>query len=146
MELPQDTKDTIVQFLLDKLNPELIYLYGLFARAEGRSDSDIDLAIHGADESDPYTLFLLANELAQRLRRDVDLVDLKSASTVFRAQVIARGELIYCGDKNVKGYLEMRILKDYAKLNEERKVILDAIREEGSVYNGGCCAKQGCDD
>lgn len=73
-------------------------------------------------------------------------MDLKSASTVFRAQVIARGELIYCGDKNVKGYLEMRILKDYAKLNEERKVILDAIREEGSVYNGGCCAKQGCDD
>lgn len=79
-------------------------------------------------------LFLLANELAQRLKRDIDLVDLKTASTVFRAQVVTRGELLYYRDKTFKGYYEMRILKDYAKLNEERKVILDAIREEGSVY------------
>ncbi|MCK9524454.1 MAG: nucleotidyltransferase domain-containing protein [Limnochordia bacterium] len=136
MELSLDSKNTIVRFLLEKLNPELIYLYGSFARGEGRTESDIDLAVYGIDESGPYTLFLLANELAQSLKRDVDLVDLKAASTVFRAQVITRGELLYCRDKTFRGYYEMRVLKDYAKLNEERKVILDVIREEGSVYNG----------
>ncbi|NLL48421.1 MAG: nucleotidyltransferase domain-containing protein [Firmicutes bacterium] len=135
MELSQDAKTTIVQFLLGKLNPELIYLYGSFARGEGRNESDIDIAIYGGSECDAYTLFLRANELAQHLRRDVDLVDLKTASTVFRAQVITRGELLYCRDQTFKGYVEMRILKDYAKLNEERKVILDAIREEGSIYH-----------
>lgn len=135
MKLSQDSKNTIVRFLLEELNPELIYLYGSFARGEGRKDSDIDLAIYGAKENEPYTLFLHANELAQRLKRDVDLVDLKTASTVFCAQVIIGGELLYYRDRSFKGYYEMRILKDYAKLNEERKVILDVIREEGSVYN-----------
>ena len=62
-------------------------------------------------------------------------MELQRASTVFRAQVITSGKLLYCKDKTFQGYYEMRVLKDYAKLNEERNVILDAIREEGSVYN-----------
>ncbi len=135
MQLSQDSQETIVKFLREKLNPELIYLYGSFAQGEGRKDSDIDLAVYCTDPREAYALFLLANELAQRLRRDVDLVELQRASTVFRAQVITSGKLLYCKDKTFQGYYEMRVLKDYAKLNEERNVILDAIREEGSVYN-----------
>lgn len=96
----------------------------------GRDESDLDLAFYDGKEHEPYTLFILANQLAQLLRRDVDLVDLGVASTVFRAQVITTGDLLYQRDRAFKEYYEMRVLKDYAKLNEERKVILEAIREQ----------------
>ena len=80
MQLSQDSQETIVKFLQEKLNPELIYLYGSFAQGEGRKDSDIDLAV--CTDPRKCRAFLLANELAQRLRRDVDLVELRSFDRV----------------------------------------------------------------
>lgn len=136
MKLSHDSKKIVVRFLLEKLNPDLVYLFGSLGRGIGREESDLDLAFYDGKEHEPYTMFLLANQLAQLLRREVDLVDLGAASTVFRAQVITTGELLYYRDRTFKEYYEMRVLKEYAKLNEERQVILDAIREEGSVYNG----------
>lgn len=58
MVLSKENKAMVVDFLLDELNPQLIYLYGTYAHSQGRADSD------------------------------VDLVNLNSASTVFRAQVV----------------------------------------------------------
>jgi len=46
MYLSQEDKSKIVNFLKDQLNPKLIYLYGSFAKGQGRFDSDIDLAIY----------------------------------------------------------------------------------------------------
>lgn len=42
----------------------------------------VDLAFYANQQSDPYEIFLLANQLAMRLRKDVDLVDLKTAFLV----------------------------------------------------------------
>ena len=32
------------------------------------------------------------------------------------------------------GNYDMRVFKEYAKLNEERKIVLDAIEKDGKVY------------
>jgi ribosomal protein RSM22 (predicted rRNA methylase) len=69
--------------------------------------------------------------LASKLNIDVDLVDLKKASTVFRAQII-QGELLYAEDKKQQQEFEMLTLKKYARLNEERKEIIDKI-ERGAA-------------
>lgn len=45
MELTLECKKVIVGFLVEALEPQIIYLYGSFAKAEGRTDSDIDVAI-----------------------------------------------------------------------------------------------------
>lgn len=138
MELSSEMKKDILSFLTKKLDPELIYLYGSFARSEGRLESDVDLAVYTQKQTDPYGLFLLANELAMDLKLDVDLVDLKTVSTVFRAQVVSSGEALFYRDDLFKAEYEIRSLKDYAKLNEERKPILDRIKEEGSIYGHAC--------
>lgn len=134
MQLSLVEKQVIVDFLVQELDPLLIYLYGSYAKGKARPNSDVDLAFYANQQSDPYEIFLLANQLAMQLRKDVDLVDLRTASTVFRAQVISTGELLLCSDRFFKENYEIRVLKEYTKLNEERKEILEAIREEGSIY------------
>jgi hypothetical protein len=81
-----------------------------------------------------YDIFMIAQGLADLLKQPVDLVDLNKASTVFQAQVVGTGQIIYCTDEVRRMYFEMKVLKMYAKLNEERKSILDRIMESGSIY------------
>ncbi|MEK7761619.1 MAG: nucleotidyltransferase domain-containing protein, partial [Nitrospirota bacterium] len=76
---------------LRKSVPELIALYRFGSQAKGtaRPDSDVDLAVLARNPIPAIRRFELAQELAIQLHRDVDLVDLRSASTVMRMQVIS---------------------------------------------------------
>jgi hypothetical protein len=47
----------------------------------------------GASRSKPSVLYLQEN-LAVQLRQDVDLVDLRAASTVMQMQVLSRGNVL----------------------------------------------------
>jgi hypothetical protein len=76
----------------------------------------------------------LKNELALRLAREVDLIDLAAASTVMQAQVVTRGERLFCSDSAYCETFEDRVLSAYARLNEGRRDILRDIRKRGSVY------------
>lgn len=126
----------IVETLKDAVSPSVIYLFGSAATGYIRRDSDIDIAFLSDERSlDHYERFMLAQQLAERLQRDVDLIDLKEASTVFQAQIISSGKVIYCADEQKKAEYEWLVLKMYAKLNEERAEILRNIAESGSVYD-----------
>ncbi len=70
-----------------------------------------------------------------QLNRDVDLIDLEHSSTVFQAQVVHTGEILYCRDENERAEFEMKVLKMYSKLNEERSPILNNVEKSGTVNN-----------
>lgn len=78
--------------------------------------------------------FELAQELATQLHRDVDLLDLRTASTVMRMQVISTGEYLASTDEAARREFEMYAYSDYARLNEERRNILKRISASGLVY------------
>lgn len=122
---------------LECYNPKVIYLFGSAARNELREDSDIDIAFLGKLNLNEYDIFMKAQELAFLLKRDVDLIDLRKASTVFKKEVVEKGKVISCNDNNERMLFEMRTLKEYAMLNEERNEIIKNIRERGSVYGNG---------
>jgi len=126
--------ELIKKRLITRLSPSLIYLFGSYAKGTEHASSDIDIAYMSDVVLSDYERFMFAEELASELNRDVDLVDLKLATTVFQTQIIATGKLIYCTDELLKMKFEMLTLKMYAKLNEERQVVLDKIRESGEVY------------
>lgn len=128
----------VVEYLVTEENPYLIILFGSYAKGMARADSDVDIAYWSEKEPNSYHTFLLAQQLAVLLGRDVDLVDLKSASTVLRVQIIAHGKVLHCTDDKRRAYFFMRAFKEYALLNEERAVILERICKEGSVYGNGC--------
>ena len=134
MYLSEKDKSIIVDFLVKKLKPKFIYLFGSFAKGEGRDDSDIDLAVYLEEEISPYKLFIVANELSFEVKKDVQIIDLKKIDTVFAAQIVGNREELYSIDEYLKANYNMKIFREYAKLNEERQIILDRIEKEGKIY------------
>ncbi len=127
--------ESIVRYITEKLNAYLIILFGSTAKGLTHPSSDVDIAFLSDNQYSDYELFLLKEELASILNKDVDFIDLKKASTVFQAQIITTGKILHCTDHQKRMAFEMLTLKLYAKLNEERKVIIDTITESGSVYH-----------
>lgn len=97
--LSEQIKDDIIKYLQDKLDPKFIYLFGSIAKGEGRKDSDIDLGVYLDRIISPYDLLVISNNLANKLNRDVQIVNLKDVSTVFAAQIVSTKEVLYCGDE-----------------------------------------------
>jgi predicted nucleotidyltransferase len=104
-----------------------IYVFGSFARGEMRPDSDIDVAFLHEQTFDPVEVFSLAQQLASHILRDVDLIDLRRAPTVLRAEVVGYGRRIYTGDELRAGEFEMYAFSAYARFNEECREVLESI-------------------
>lgn len=124
----------IINILIEHINPYLIYLFGSAVKGCFKEDSDIDIGFVSDMELSDYDVFMVAQSIADELKKEVDLINLIKSSTVFKAQVVGTGKVIYCSDNLRRMNFEMYTLKDYALLNEERKVILDNITKRGNVY------------
>ncbi len=118
--------------------PSLIALYRFGSQATGAAhpQSDVDLAILAAEPCAPQRLLELREQLAALLHRDVDLIDLRAASTVLRMQVLAHGECLDSDHDPARERFEDLVYASYARLNEERRGILDDIRARGAIYAG----------
>lgn len=128
--------DSSLTAYIKKTVPSLIALYrfGSAERGAVRPDSDIDLAILTQEALPELRRFELAQDLAIQLHRDVDLVDLRSASTVMRMQILSTGTCLASQDEQARREFEMYAYSDYARLNEERREILKGITKRGLVY------------
>ncbi|MGE5604057.1 MAG: type VII toxin-antitoxin system MntA family adenylyltransferase antitoxin [Bacteroidota bacterium] len=124
----------IIDFLQKKVGPYLIILFGSAARGRLRPDSDIDIAFLSDRILNEEDLFFYAVELAEILGRDVDLIDLNKASTVFKAQIVGKGKVIHSSDDLRRMAFAMSAFKEYAVLNEERQYVLDQFKERGLNY------------
>ncbi|HMB92323.1 MAG TPA: nucleotidyltransferase domain-containing protein [Rhodothermales bacterium] len=122
-----------VQKKLDDI--QAVYLFGS-AKDVLHKDSDIDLAILTDHPLTSTQRWALQEDLAAILHRDVDLVDLRSASTVMQVQVVAKGFVLYEADTLARQRFEMHAYARYAALNEERAAILNDIQQRGRVYGG----------
>lgn len=116
--------------------PGLIALYGFGSQVQGaaRPDSDVDIAVLASTPIPELRRFALAQELAMHLHRDVDLVDLRMASTVMRMQVLSTGVCLKAPDELARQEFEMYAYADYARLNEERREVVKGITHRGLVY------------
>lgn len=111
-----------------------IYVFGSCARGDTHEASDLDLAVLPAQPLAPMHGWALQERLASLAGRDVDLVDLRSASAVLRVRVLDEGRLVHEGDRHTREAFEMFALADYARLNEERAAILADIRTRGRIH------------
>ena len=126
--------ELIKNVLIEKTSAFIIILFGSAADERLRDESDIDLAFLSEKILSEYEVFIIAQELANELGRDVDLIDLSKASTVFKSNILGTGKIIYSSDENRKHEFQINTFKDYALLNEERKELLDRTLERGSIY------------
>lgn len=133
---PAEAQDqVIVDYLRQAVGGVIAaYRFGSTARGTATASSDTDIAILAPTRLAPEQRFETQEALAAKLGRNVDLVDLTAASTVMAMQVIAGGKLLYETDADARGRFEDYIFSAYARLNEERRGILDRVAAEGTVY------------
>jgi predicted nucleotidyltransferase len=109
-------------------------LFGSRARGDGRPASDHDVAVLTPRPLTALRRFELAEALAIALGTDVDLIDLRSADTVLRSQVVTTArELFSAGGSDVEAFLDF-VYADYARLNEERAAILRDVHQRGRIH------------
>jgi len=97
-----------------------IYVFGSFGTKYERPDSDVDLAILPELAVDVVTLWNLAQEISVKIKKDVDLIDLKNASTVFRHIIISSGYRFYTKDITKCAFIENNFGSMYLRFKEDR--------------------------
>jgi len=111
-----------------------VYVFGSAARDALRSDSDIDLAVLAAGRVDAELRFDLEQQCARLFGREVDLVDVRSAPLPLQAAIVGEGRLLAAADPSAEAFFANMILSRYCAFNEERRPLLDAIKQRGSIY------------
>ncbi len=136
MRSPPESQDqAIVEHLCRAIEGVVaVYRFGSTAQGTATGSSDTDIAVLAQTRLAPQQRFDVQEALAEKLRHDVDLVDLAAASTVMAMQVIAGGRLLYESAGGARGRFEDYTFSAYARLNEERRGILERVAAEGSVY------------
>jgi predicted nucleotidyltransferase len=110
-----------------------LYVFGSQARGTPRKDSDLDLAALAPGYIEPSLLWSLSNEIANLVNVEVDLLDLRAASTVMQSQVISTGKTVW--DIGLPAHLfEVFVLSEKLALDEAREPLLKTITAEGHVY------------
>jgi predicted nucleotidyltransferase len=111
-----------------------VYLFGSRAVGEEWPDSDLDLAVVLDGPADPVSLWMAGEEIASRLDVDVDLIDLLTADTLLKHQIVTTGKRLFAADSMDAERYEIFILKDMMDLNEIRAPLIADIKRRGSVY------------
>jgi len=129
------TTEQLIQEHLLAAFPNTLGIYAFGSRVQGTANaqSDLDLAVLVAGYADPLQLFEIANQLADKFGYEVDLLDLRAASTVMQYQVITTGRRLWAKDMQADLF-DVFVLNEKLALDELRAEQLNEIRETGRVY------------
>ncbi|CAH9018331.1 type VII toxin-antitoxin system MntA family adenylyltransferase antitoxin [Candidatus Nitrosacidococcus sp. I8] len=113
-----------------------VYIFGSQVTGKTWKESDIDLAVLARQPLEKLYRYELQEALIEIFNQEVDLVDLKPASTVFRMEIISKGQRLFVADSVLIDVelFEDRVFLDYVQLNEDRAGILADICQRGSIY------------
>jgi predicted nucleotidyltransferase len=133
--LSPDLVEDLIAAITDALPGVIaVYVFGSAVFGEVHSKSDLDIAILPDHKISNSFRWELQNRLSSSLGCEVDLVDLLSVPTVMRMQVVSTGAIIHIADKYELDIFETYVFSSYARLNEERRAILETVRRRGRVY------------
>lgn len=132
--LSEEVKKDIVSFLDQRIkNLQLIYLFGSEHTGDVHAFSDIDIAFVCAQQMSSINKFDIQEELAIKLKRDIDLVDLSQATDLLKMQVIF-GENLFAINESFLFAFENRVMQDYYDLKEMLQPLYASIKENKSIY------------
>lgn len=117
---------------------QAIYLFGSYGTEQEWPESDVDIAMLLPPEKSVTAGLLMMSdlrfELESKLKKEVDLINLRLVSTVLQKEVVAADRRIYAGDRYAAEEFEMLTLSYYQKLNEERAEIVESALATGRFY------------
>jgi predicted nucleotidyltransferase len=133
--IDKEKKKLIVELLSGRFSDlRAIYLFGSSLTPDLKVPGDIDLAVLSLKLLPPWDRWKTAQDLAIRLKSDVDLIDLRRTSIVMQFQIIFSGQCLYEKIPEDRERYEDVVFCSYIRLNEERSGILEDMYTRGSVY------------
>lgn len=112
-----------------------IYRFGSVGTVYEREDSDLDLAfLMPRLPVESVRRFQLEQDLTAIVKRPVDLIDLRAASTVLRFQVISTGVTLFCANDYESELFATLVYSQYDLLNLEQRELIADIKKRGGIY------------
>jgi predicted nucleotidyltransferase len=132
-------QDLVLQIILQSYpDVQAIYLFGSYGTKDQWPDSDVDLGLllpPAQSKSVTFsTLHSCQIDLAELLLKDVDLINMRQVSTVFKKEIISTGRIIYSTNQYAVDEFEMLTISYYQKLNQERLELLVDFKLTGRAY------------
>lgn len=117
----------------------IVYLYGSRATGTDNEESDFDFAVAADRPLSFGERRGLASRFVEGIEEssssvDVDVVDLRAIPLTLAAQILEYGVVLIGEAHPERGFLETRLMSQYALLNEERHEVIEAIVARGSVF------------
>lgn len=110
-----------------------IHVFGSRVSSDATAHSDLDLAVLLPGYADPTRLWSLSLSLAAIAGCDVDLIDMRAASTVMQHQILLNGRRILAKQPEADLF-ECYVLSEKTALDEARAGLLRDIGKRGKVY------------
>lgn len=126
--------EDIKEIILKELECEAIILFGSYARGTQNKESDIDIAIKTKNKIDKKRLYEISNLLEDRLKKEIDLINLDDIGDTFRYEILINGKTLYCKNEVEFELYKLDMYREFLELNESRKMIIDNIKNGGDIY------------
>ena len=135
MYLSSEQKESIISILRDQIpSIQALYLFGSYADGSATDRSDIDIAYLCKEKIPTLERWDISQLLARKLHREIDLIELSQTNTIFRYQIISRGERLFGSGYEVESF-ETLAFSFYLRFQEEREIILNAIYADQKVLD-----------
>lgn len=126
--------DIIKKFILENVDCDAIVLFGSYARGTQNAESDIDIAIKPNTNISKKQIFYLSQELEEKIKTEVDLINLDDINDSFRYEILINGKTIFCRDELKFELYKLDMYREYLELNESRQIIIDRIKKGDTIY------------
>ncbi len=124
----------IKKLILENVDCDAIVLFGSYARGTQNAESDIDIAIKPNTNISKKQIFYLSQDLEEKIKTEVDLINLDDINDSFRYEILINGKTIYCKDEFKFELYKLDMYREYLELNESRQIIIDRIKKGDSIY------------
>lgn len=126
-ELNQTIENKIGEFLATHPEIGMAILFGSMASGKQHAQSDVDLAINAGLPLSGVKKMQLMSELAERLGRPIDLIDLRTVGEPLLGQILKHGKRLLGTDEAYAALITRHVFDEadfmpcYRKILQERR-------------------------
>jgi len=119
--------ETIKTVLRNHKGIVFAYLFGSCARREETAQSDIDIAVYLAEDTDPIEekLSLIGDLMASLQRNDIDIVVMNSASLSLLGRIMAHRQVLLDRNPHFRHAFESLAIRKYLDFCLKEKSLLE---------------------
>lgn len=121
-------KAKYIDYIKEKNNVKIAYLFGSFADGTYNENSDIDIAIIYKSDIDDYDHAGESIEISKIFGDvDVDYIKLDKANIFLQFEILSKGLLIYCDDDEYLEQYMKKVQEQYIEMNYHKKNYINYI-------------------